>query len=354
VSAAIGQEFCVNHDMPAAVDAVLANENLFQLVWMAIGACPQAQTLLQGNIPPEVIANAQLQAQGDVQVPPASQPPPPMEFAAVAAGDVATVERIITQDPEAPRRRHNGMNLLHSAALLGQEPIVRMLLHRRESLAGDAVEGTIFDIESRGIGNRSSALHLAAWHGHTTTVKILLEHRAEPNGRMLSGDTALHQAAFNDHAEVVRALLEAKASLPAVKEDGNGALHLAAAKGHLGMVALLLEAGEAAHRAAGGAVGTPCELVRFTNTQALTPAHLAVVTNHPAVAELLITRGHHDVNSGMQGGDTVLHFAAKLGYLALVQTALAAGGDVNALLTPGRESPLHLACASGQIEVFQP
>ena len=51
----------------------------------------------------------------------------------------------------------------------------------------------VFDLEFR-TPNRSTALHLGAWHGHVAVVKLLLESGAQAEARMDHGDTALHQA----------------------------------------------------------------------------------------------------------------------------------------------------------------
>ena len=75
-----------------------------------------------------------------------------------------------------------GCNLLQHAVVHGQLDVVRMVLH-----AG------IFDLEFR-TPNRSTALHLGAWHGHVAVVQLLLEQGAQVDARMDHGDTALHQA----------------------------------------------------------------------------------------------------------------------------------------------------------------
>ncbi len=52
-------------------------------------------------------------------------------------------------------------------------------------------------------------LHWAAWLGHTTIAKLLIE--ADPgtiNSKDNDGRTALHEAAFNDHHDVIRLLVE--------------------------------------------------------------------------------------------------------------------------------------------------
>jgi len=350
-------------DVNAATEVVLQHEQLTLMVWQHISVCPEVHRLLQlpeNQGQPAVDATpvgVDLASRGetgfemfmDTMVPnifrtnkasrPAPPPALPIEFAAAAQGDVATVERILSQDTEAHGRVFNGMNLLVFASHIGQKDTVKLILHRRRHLLDEGEEALgVFDVEARQIGNRSTALHLAAWGGHVGCVRHLLAANGAVDGRMLSGDTALHQAAFNNHSEVVEALVAAKAAVNAVKEDGSNALHLAAGRGHLDMCRLLLES---------AAEGEQEAMLMARNVQQITPAHASVWARHPGVGEHLISQPGFDINAQTPDGDTVLHYACKFGFFEFVQKALEQEGiDVNARLRK-RETPLIIGAGAG-------
>ena len=54
-------------------------------------------------------------------------------------------------------------------------------------------------------------LMLAAYHGHTDTVRLILQHGGDANGANDRGQTPLAGAVFKGYAEVAQALLEAGA-----------------------------------------------------------------------------------------------------------------------------------------------
>lgn len=54
-------------------------------------------------------------------------------------------------------------------------------------------------------------LHCAARMGHKDLVKLLLEHKANPNSTTTAGHTPLHIAAREGHAQTVRILLDMEA-----------------------------------------------------------------------------------------------------------------------------------------------
>ena len=60
-------------------------------------------------------------------------------------------------------------------------------------------------------GAGRTPLHLAAMHGHASTVDTLLHNNADPNARDASGQTALALAERAGHATIVAALRAAGA-----------------------------------------------------------------------------------------------------------------------------------------------
>ena len=72
---------------------------------------------------------------------------------------------------------------------------------------------------------QQTALHLAAKAGCISTVRTLLEERADPNARTHHDETALMEAADNGHDKVVELLIKFEADVNARTHSGKTALH---------------------------------------------------------------------------------------------------------------------------------
>lgn len=88
-----------------------------------------------------------------------------------------------------------------------------------------------------------TALHVAARHGHASTVQVLLDAGAGVNGTDACGRTPLHAAAGARNISVVELLLAHGAECDAVEAGGWTVLHRAACCGCCNAVSLLLAAG---------------------------------------------------------------------------------------------------------------
>ncbi|KAI6654287.1 hypothetical protein LOD99_686 [Oopsacas minuta] len=102
---------------------------------------------------------------------------------------------------------------LHRSACQGNEDSVRNLLHHGYKV-------NELDSESW------TALHYACWHGHTSTVKLLVQvGYAGVDIATNNGSTVLHFAAMNGHAAIVAFLLQYRdLNRSAVNSDGKTAL----------------------------------------------------------------------------------------------------------------------------------
>ncbi|GAB1291945.1 Ankyrin repeat domain-containing protein 27 [Apodemus speciosus] len=121
----------------------------------------------------------------------------------------------------------DGFSPLHMAALHGRTDLVPLLLkHGAYSGARNA--------------SQAVPLHLACQQGHFQVAKCLLDSNAKPNQKDLSGNTPLICACAAGHHEVAALLLQHGASINACNNKGNTALHEAVMGRHALVVELLL------------------------------------------------------------------------------------------------------------------
>ncbi|KAM4018029.1 ankyrin repeat domain-containing protein 27 isoform 2-T3 [Anomaloglossus baeobatrachus] len=121
----------------------------------------------------------------------------------------------------------DGFTPLHIAALHGHSVLVHLLLKH----------GAHVDAKN---GNRALPLHLACHKGHLEVVKILMEVSAGKNKKDANGNTPLIYACITGHMEMATQLLEHGASVNLGNVKGNTALHEAVRRNHEGLVKLLL------------------------------------------------------------------------------------------------------------------
>lgn len=122
----------------------------------------------------------------------------------------------------------------------------------------------------------SSPLHMAALHGRTDLVPLLLKHGAYSGARNTSQAVPLHLACRQGHFEVVKCLLEANAKPNKKDLGGNTPLILACSGGHHQVAALLLQHGAS---------------INASNNKGNTALHEAVMGRHVLVVELLLFHG---------------------------------------------------------------
>ena len=154
---------------------------------------------------------------------------------ATRSGDTETVAKLITEGFDLNEATGDGMTAVHWAAQAGHVAILESLLdagaevnattrignytplHLASSQANSALVETLLEgganVNATTTNSLATALHLAAQTvGGAESVKVLLEHGADPNAREGSaGQTPLMFAAARNRVESVELLLEAGA-----------------------------------------------------------------------------------------------------------------------------------------------
>ncbi|XP_027286095.1 ankyrin repeat domain-containing protein 27 isoform X3 [Cricetulus griseus] len=122
----------------------------------------------------------------------------------------------------------------------------------------------------------SSPLHMAALHGRTDLVPLLLKHGAYSGARNTSQAVPLHLACQQGHFQVVKCLLDSNAKPDKKDLGGNTPLIYACSGGHHEVAALLLQHGAS---------------INASNNRGNTALHEAVMGRHALVVELLLFHG---------------------------------------------------------------
>ena len=140
-------------------------------------------------------------------------------------------------------------------------------------------------------------LFLAAMHGNSLQVKLLLKNNANPNTQTLSGETPLYIAAQRGHMSVVEQLLQAGA-LPdlATRAEGSTPLLEAAMHGHGDVVEILLTA--------------HADINKTTVTDKASALCVAILFSHREVVELLL-KHNSNANHLDSNGENALFLVAQ-------------------------------------------
>jgi uncharacterized protein len=158
----------------------------------------------------------------------------PLEFhEAVATGQLERVKQFVEKDAElAKSYSPDGFPAFALAAVFGHFPVAQYLFEKGADVNAAATNGTGYN-----------ALTGAVTSGHTEMAAWLLENGANPNYRYGPGYTPLLAAAANGRVEIVKALLARGADLHAKSNDGKTALALADERKHSEVAALLRSRG---------------------------------------------------------------------------------------------------------------
>jgi len=233
---------------------------------------------------------------------------------AVKAQDETAVRALLKQQVDVNSPQGDGATALHWAANLDNLTIANLLI--RSGARVDAAND---------LG--STPLHLACTNRSAPMVSRLLEAKANPNAKLLNGETVLMTCARTGDANTVKALLVHGADTKAKEtQHDQTALMWAAAQKHSDVVALLIEFG--------------------ADVRARSRSYSQTV-----VGEQTQRAGREELNYDVvRGGSTPLLFAARMGDAESAKLLLAAGANPNDSLPDGT-SALVLAAHSGQRNV---
>lgn len=176
----------------------------------------------------------------------------------------------------------------------------------------------------------STPLIDAAWTGNAEICQFLIEHGADVNAQHReAGSTALEYAVLTGRVAVVKLLLAASARVDTPYRDQQTVLHLAAARGNLQIAELLL----AAHAD-----------VSSLDAHDDTPLDDAILHGQVQIVTLLLAHGADPKRVHAVDNRGTLHEAAMKGFASMVQPLVDAGADPTARDRSG-QTPLDLALA---------
>ena len=199
-----------------------------------------------------------------------------------------------------------------------------------------------------------TALMAASSHGHKEIVELLLAKGADVNYKTDRGYTALTSASYNGHKEVVELLLDKGAV------NRGAALVIASQNGHKEVVELLLAKGADVNATASAYFGIKNGTTAFMNalpiedkgaTWSKFGATALIFSSHNGyldVVQLLLDKGAN-VNATMSNGATALIYASQNGHKEVVQALIDKGSDLNHKMSDG-STALMLACERGYVE----
>lgn len=212
----------------------------------------------------------------------------------------------------------------------GETPLMVASFHGRPKIAEFLIESgaDVNYITHLGV----SAFHYACISGNTEVIQLLLT-KENINLRCGRGYPPLRYACFVKHLEGVKFLIQSGADKNACDFEGSSPLHIACHWGYNDIAALLITQ----------------ENINAPNNKNLTPLMIACSNNKPEIVRLLIEKGAKAdwVN---QDGQSAFHCACISGCKEGVELLLTKD-NINASFAC--VTPLMLACASNQLEIFK-
>ncbi|KAJ9263916.1 hypothetical protein DTO212C5_7334 [Paecilomyces variotii] len=289
--------------------------------------------------------------------------------AAIASGKLTLLQAVVDAGANLNSRGRFGFPL-RAAAIANHFEMTKYLLEK----------GLDPNIQDEELGD---ALQAAASLGNVDIMLLLLAHNASVDGFGGHFGNTLQAASFNGHEQAVRLLIEHGASLHTIQVCVTGrypdALQAAVYAGHQEIVELLLAAGAKLnaghfHRSRSDYSGNSTSMLKRNAVPGpragsgdldiptrLGPLEVAARRGNVTLVNTLLAKGAHidveDADCRDKGHDnvcayTALEIAAFWGHLAVVESLLDHGADVNAVRqTLG--TPLQAALEGGHFDVAE-
>lgn len=248
------------------------------------------------------------------------------------------VQYLLKHRADPRLRDKRGFTAIHYAVAGGNQPALEALL--------EACPPGNLTISSNSTGKSEpplpalTSLHLAAYHGHSEILSLLLPLFSNTNIKEDTGKTPLDLASYKGHEQCVQLLLRYGACV-SVQDSitRRTPVHCAAAAGHFNCLELLLENTEDSN------------VVNCYDTKQRTPLTLAVANSNPECA-LLLLKYKADCNLPDVNKHTPLFRAVvKERDHQLVELLLSHGAQVMIQDANGK-TPLHLAAACGRVKAL--
>lgn len=245
----------------------------------------------------------------------ANQPP---AFNAARTGDLAGLEKALTDGFDINAKDTDGLTLVMLAATNGHAELVSYLIERGVDISATCEEQNDFD-----------ALIMACAQGHAAVARKLLDQGVDVNKRYAPGSssgrvgnqTALSFAANRGHIDVCRLLIERGADMEIVADCGYTAVMWALVNGASEDAAeLLLDAGAKPDPSA-----RPIESLSGALT---TPLILAASNGLTSIALRLI-EAKVNLDAQDSSGWTALKHASRIGRDQIVKALIDAGANID-------------------------
>lgn len=149
---------------------------------------------------------------------------------AAGKGDLAKVEKGLSQGIDVNVANADGNTAVHKAATSGSIHLLEFLLSKKA------------DINKRNVNN-SHPVQWAAYGGHLQAVKWFQSHGTNVTELNSSGHSCLFFAALNDHLEIVKYLQQFDVDIHHKSKEGLTPVLAAGSLGHLATVDFLLQQG---------------------------------------------------------------------------------------------------------------
>lgn len=206
---------------------------------------------------------------------------------------------------------------LHCASSQGLDEAIKILL--AEGKDPGEIDGTF-----------KTSVHWAAWRGHCSSLRLLLDTGFDIHTPSEDGFLLLETAVDQDREEAVQLLLDRGFEIDRKGFGEHTALLTASLMGRENLVHLLLQRKASCHLT-----------TKFGETALLK----AVLSGRKGIVKILLDHGA-EVAAANSCGNTALHCAAYTGQVDIIELLLEAGAEINMRTTNGA-TVLHLAANQG-------